>query len=251
VVEDEILAWEVACGAPERVRDPRWGRCMWGGAIAGFVPATILYTVYVAVAWSFALPWLQIGSVLAVFAPLAGMMLALFVEGLVVATDRIARAWWPLRLVANPLVAGVVGGALAGIGPGAVGVTVFGSYEGPFVGTAPLAGACIASGLLVVWPIAKRCGCARPGMAIFLATIVLCAAAGMIAPVVVHMAFTEIGSELKTHGPLVGAACGIVGGGTMGLYVGLVIVMGRIVSLVRPRVEMRQKLDTSVGASRA
>lgn len=251
MLEEEIFAWEATLQRPERVRNPRWGRCMWGGAIAGFVPAAILYAIYVAVAWDFALPWLQIGSMLAVFAPLAGMMLAVFVEGLVVATDRMRRAWWPLGLAANPLVAGVVGGALAGIAPGAVGVTVFGAYEGPFVGTAPLAAACITSALLVVWPIAKRCGAARPGMAIFLATIVLCAAAGMIAPVVVHVAFTEIGNELKTHGPLVGAGVGIVGGGTLGLYVGLVVVMGRLVSLVRPNVRVRQKLDTVIVASRA
>jgi hypothetical protein len=151
------------------------------------------------------------------------------VEVPIVWMDRAGDAWWPLRIVANPLVAGTVGGTLAGIAPGAFGVPVFGSYSGPFIGTAPLCGACIAAAALVVTPIARRSGVHRVGLAMALATPIACGLAAIAAPVIVDTAFIQVNSTLDRDGPFIGAACGAIGGAFLGFYVGLVVVLGRLV----------------------
>lgn len=234
VGDDEVLAWEMAALRVSTRRSEtlaRLGASMRGGAIAGFVPAAIVFVVYMIEAWEWGMPWLRIASVVAVFAPIAGLLLAGCVEVMVMWLDRVGRAWWPLRVVANPLMAGLVGGVIAGIGPGAVGVPVFGSYSGPFLGTAELACACIAAAALVVTPIARRSGVAgrRLVVAVVLATVIAGGMAAVVAPVVVDAAFVEIGDALQTQGAMIGAGCGAIGGGFLGLYVGLVIVLGRVI----------------------
>jgi len=224
-------------GRPARKLDPRWGKCVRGGMIAGGVPAVFLLLDYFLAHDDLDLPWLKIASLVAVLAPLSGLLLALFVEAAVVAFDRVGRAWWPLKLVANPMTAGAIGGALAGIAPGAVNVTTFGSYHGPFVGTVPLACTCIAGALLVVVPIARRCGANGVIAGLVIATVLLCAIAAVVAPLIVDSAFQQLQGELTTDGPIVGAACGVIGGGIMGVYVGLVIVVGR---MVRPASRFRR-----------
>jgi hypothetical protein len=227
---EEEFAWELATLRPIAARriDPRWGACVRGGALAATVPALLVYGLYMALNYAdWDMPWFEIGTRVAVFAPFAGISLALFVELAIVAFDRIGRLFWPAKLVANPITAGTLAGALAGIAPGAIGVTVFGSYHGPFVGTASLACACIAGALLVVVPIARRCGARALVLGFAFATLLLCAIATIVAPLVVDSAFAEIRDELRTNGPVVGASCGVIGGGIMGCYVGLVIAIGR------------------------
>jgi hypothetical protein len=207
----------------------RLGASLRGGAIAGVVPTAILFVIYIVEAWYWHLPWLRIASVLAIYAPVTGVLLAVCVEVSIVAMDRVGSAWWPTRVLANPLIAGTVGGVIAGIFPGAFGVPVFGSYSGPFIGTAPLCCACIAAAALVVTPIARRSGVRRVALAMLLATPIACVLAAIVAPVIVETAFVQVNSTLDRDGPFIGAACGAIGGAFLGLYVGLVVVLGRLV----------------------
>jgi hypothetical protein len=228
---DEVLAWEIAVlrrGGRESETGRLHRACVKSGAIAGFVPAALVFAVYVFEAWEWGMPWLRIASVVAVFAPIAGVLLAGCVEVMVMWSDRVARAWWPLRVIANPLMAGLVGGVVAGIGPGAVGVPVFGSYSGPFLGTPELACACIGAAALVVVPAARRSGVRRIAVALGLATVIAAAMAAVVTPVVVDEAFAQIGDGLQSQGAMIGAVCGAIAGGFLGLYVGLVIVLGRV-----------------------
>ncbi len=233
---DDELAWEIAVPKPimRGVMIQRLAASLRGGIIAGLVPAMILFGIYVIEAWEWGLPWLRIASVVAVYAPISGVLLAVCVELPIVWLDRVGAAWWPLRIVANPLAAGVIGGAFAGIAPGAFGVPVFGSYAAPFVGTAPLCCACIAAAALVILPIARRCGVAAiPASPCMLATPISIArlAAAVLAPIVVDTAFVQVNNTLDQDGPIIGAACGAIGGAFLGLYVGLVVVLGRLVGM--------------------
>ena len=241
-MEADELGWEIAPLWPRKPRrplDPRWGACVRGGALAGSLPAIGLYAVYFALNHDVDMPWLKIASLLAVFAPIAGILYAVFVEACVVGFDRARRWLAPLVVVANPITAGLAGGALAGIAPGAVGVTTFGSYHGPFVGTVPLACTCIGGALLVVVPIARRCGAGGLVAGFAIATVLLCTIAAVVAPLLVDTAFAQLQGELATDGPIVGATCGLIGGGIMGLYVGVVIAVGR---MVRPASRFRTRL---------
>src|SRR5262249_24116854 len=131
------------------------------GFIAGLFPAGVVFAIYYVVNHEMDLPWVQIGSILAVFAPITGISLAGLSEALLLVFDRLARGWRPLVAIANPITAGAIGGAIAGIAPGAIGVTVFGSYRGPFVGTWMIAFANITGAVMVAVPLARRARRAR------------------------------------------------------------------------------------------
>jgi hypothetical protein len=201
-----------------------------------------VFTIYYVVNHDMDLPWVQIGSILALFAPLTGISLAVFVEALVLVFDRLASLWRPLGAIANPITAGVVGGALAGIAPGAIGVTVFGGYRGPFVGTWMIAFANITGAVMVAVPLARRARKARRrndagfrdpedslaiAAATAIATLALCAAAAIVTPLLVDSSFERIRGALEDDGPGVGAIAGAVSGGIIGVYIGLVVALGR------------------------
>jgi hypothetical protein len=237
---DEVFAGELEPAGrprPKSVSASRLRAACGNGFVAGLFPASVVFTIYYVANHETDLPWVQIGSILAVFAPITGISLALFIELLVLAFDRVASWWRPLVVLANPVVAGVLGGALAGVVPGAVGVTVFGSYRGPFVGTALIATANIAGAVLVAVPLARRARRARAdagdgeslaiAAATAIATLALCAAAAVVTPLLVDSSFDRIRGALEEDGPRVGAAAGALAGAVMGLYVGLVIALGR------------------------
>ena len=242
------FAGELTSLAParrERAWVPRLGAAVRIGIRAGLVPSAAVFAIYFVAHHALPMPWVRIASVLAVYGPAVGVLLAVLTELFVMLFDRIARAGHGLAAVANPVTAGTLGGVLAGIVPGAVGVTVFGSYTGPFVGTVLIAGALITGSMLVAVPLARRARRARwpvrppahddrvIAAAAAIATLILCVVAAVIAPIIVATAFAEtVRGTLEETGPVVGAIAGAVGGGIVGLFVGLVIALGRS---LRPR----------------
>lgn len=231
---------------PPRARPwvPRLAAAARAGVRAGLLPAAVVFALYFAAHRHLPLPWAKIASVLAAYGPAVGVSLAVLTELFVMLFDRAARGRRWLAPIANPVTAGALGGALAGIAPGAIGVTVFGSYRGPYAGTALIAGALIAGSMLVAVPLARRARRERwPHLAhdhrviataAALATLILCAVAAVIAPILVHDAFARtLHGTLAETGPTAGALCGAIGGAIVGLFAGLVIALGR--SLRPPR----------------
>lgn len=238
VLDDEVFAGEVrSLRAPPRVRSwvPRAVASIRTGAIAGIAPALVAGGVYFALHHDADLPWVRIASILAVFGPAVGVLLATCVDGAVAAFDRIAATRiGSVRIVANPVTAGAVGGFVAGIVPGAVGVTTFGAFHGPFVGTPAIAGSLIAGAILIAAPLARRARERRrprgPGdkrailAGTIIATLTLCAAAAVVAPLIVDSAFAAAPFD---DGAVIGAVAGALGGAIVGIYIGLAIALGR------------------------
>jgi len=242
-LEDD-LAWELAVPATSRrpsVIARRLAAAFGNGVVAGLLPSAIVLVVYFVQHRDADLPWIRIASILAIYGPAVGVLLAVACEALTMATDRIARAGFGLVAIANPVTACTLGGVLAGIAPGAIGVLVFGSYRGPFVGTGLIAFGLIAGAVLVALPLAARARQVRGaprnrlviGAATLIATAILCAVAAVVAPVIVGGAFAEARNGIDDYGGLVGGVAGALGGGVVGVFIGIVIAVGR--SLARRR----------------
>lgn len=236
-LEDD-LAWELAVPASTKrasIVRQRLVAAFGNGVLAGLIPSAIVLAIYFIQHHDAALPWIKIASILAVYGPGIGVLLAVLCEALTMLTDRIARVGYGLVVIANPVIACALGGVLAGIAPGAIGVVVFGSYRGPFVGTELIALGLISGSVMVAVPLAKRARRlrnAKPnalviGAATLIATAILCAVAAIIAPVIVGSAFAEARNGIEDYGGLIGAVAGAVGGGVVGVFIGIVIVFGR------------------------
>lgn len=240
--EGEAFAGELHSLLPAprpRTWTPRLGAAIRTGLIAGFLPSAGVGIVYFLQNNDMPMPWLKIASILAVYGPAVGILLAVLVETLVMIFDRIARLGFGLVAIANPVTAGALGGALAGIAPGAVGVTVFGAYHGPFVGTPSIACSLIAGAVMIAVPLARRARMARApkadsnkraiAMANILATLILCATAALLAPIIVDSAFREAQGAIDDYGgAIIGAVAGMLGGCVVGVYIGLVVAFGRV-----------------------
>ncbi len=236
--DDDELAWELWSPARARrtsVIGPRLAAAVGNGILAGLLPSAIVLAIYFFDHGEADLPWVRIASILALYGPAVGVLLAVCCEALTMVTDRIARAGFGLVALANPISACTLGGVLAGIAPGAVGVVVFGSYRGPFVGTGLIAFGLIGGAVLVAVPLAVRARRIREaprnmlviGAATVIATLILCAVAAVVAPVIVGSAFAEARNSVEEHGGLVGAVAGAVAGGVVGVFIGIVIAVGR------------------------
>jgi hypothetical protein len=242
-VDDEGFAGELRAAHPPRRGSSLGARLRATVAIgfrAGLLPSAIVLAVYWFAHRDAPLPWVRIGSLLAVYGPGVGILLATSVELLVAVADRVDRSGRerlgvPLVAIANPVTAGGVAGMVAGIAPGAIGVVVFGSYHGPFVGTALIAFGLIAGAMLVAVPLAiraRRARGARDDMRVIaaatgIATLILCAVAAVIAPVIVGGAFELARGAMEDATGLVGAVAGALGGGVVGVFIGIVIALGR------------------------
>lgn len=235
---DDELAWELHSLHVAREPTtwaPRLAAAFGNGVIGGLIPSAFVLLLYFLENHDAPLPWITIASILAVYGPAVGVLLAVFVEALLMITDRIARLGFGLRLIANPITASTLAGMLAGIAPGAIGVIVFGSYHGPFVGTGRIAFGLIAGAVMVALPIAVRARRVRGvspdrmviAVATVLATVILCAVAAVIAPVIVGSAFDQAQSNVEEYGGIVGAVAGSIGGGVVGVFIGIVIAFGR------------------------
>lgn len=221
---------------------PRLTAAFGNGVLAGLLPSAIVLAIYFFDHRDAPLPWVRIASILAVYGPAVGVLLAVCCEALTMIADRIARAGYGLVAIANPITACTLGGLIAGIAPGAVGVVVFGSYHGPFVGTGLIAFGLISGSVMVAVPLAVRARRIRKaprnmvviGAATVIATVILCGVAAIIAPVIVGGAFAEARNSVEEHGGLVGAVAGAIGGGVVGGFIGIVIAVGRSLAS-RPR----------------
>jgi hypothetical protein len=236
-LEDEF-AGELRSLRPPRAASQlaaRMAATLWIGIRAGLIPSAIVFVIYLLRNRDAPLPWATIGSLLAVYGPVIGILLASSIELFVIGADRIARVGFGLVVIANPVTAGGLAGALAGIVPGAVGVMVFGSYHGPFVGTTLIAFGLVAGAVLVAAPLAIRSRRARGlrddmrviAAATLIAMVLLTAVAAVVAPVIVGTAFAEARGAMENHEGIVGAVAGALGGGVVGVFIGLVIVLGR------------------------
>ena len=213
----------------------RLGATLLIGIRAGLLPSAIVFVIYLVRNRDVDLPWETIGSLLAVYGPVIGILLATTIELFVLGADRIARIGYGLVVIANPVTAGGLAGALAGIVPGAVGVMVFGSYHGPFVGTTLIAFGLVAGAVLVAAPLAVRSRRTRGqrddkrivAVATVIAMLLLSAAAAVVAPVIVGTAFAEARGAMENHEGIVGAVAGVLGGGVVGIFIGLVILLAR------------------------
>lgn len=245
-LEDD-LAWECAVPATTRRAStigPRLAAAFGNGVLAGLIPSAIVLVVYFVQHRDAALPWIKIASILAVYGPGVGVLLAVSCEALTMITDRIARIGYGLVVLANPVVACTLGGVLAGIAPGAIGVIVFGSYRGPFVGTGLIAFGLIAGSVMVAVPLAVHARRVRNaprnmlviGAATLIAYAILCAVAAIIAPVIVGSAFQEARERMEDYGGVIGGIAGGIGGGVVGVFIGIVIAVGRTLrTSSRPR----------------
>jgi hypothetical protein len=258
-VDSEAIAGElrpIEAPRPPRAWAPRARGTLRIGFRAGALPGAAVFAIYFLAHHELPMPWVRIASILAIYGPAVGVLLALSTDLLVALFDRIARAGYGLRVLANPVTAGGLAGALSGIVPGAIGVTVFGSYHGPFVGTGLIAFALIAGSMMVAVPLALRERRARfahghrraVATAAVLATLILCAVASVLAPLIVNAAFAEVRGAVAEHGLAVGAVSGLIGGGIVGVYVGLVIALGR--SQLR-RDYSAGRADSAIGSSTA
>lgn len=205
------------------------------GAKAGLMPSLLVFAGYFLLNPDAPMPWLELGSIIALYGPGVGILLAGFVEALVLLGDRVARLGFGLRAIANPVTAGALGGMLAGTAPGAIGVVVFGAYHGPFVGSGLIAAGLILGSVMIAIPLAIRARRARGASdgvravvaATAIATATLCAVAAVVAPIIVGGAFDEVRGAVDDHGGLVGAVAGAMAGGIVGVFIGIVIALGR------------------------
>lgn len=236
--DGEAFAGELSTAAPAR-RTSTWGPRLRAafvtGAKAGLLPSLLVFAIYFLTNRDAPLPWVRLATILTIYGCCVGILLATFVELLVLVTDRIARLGYGLRVLANPVIAGGLAGILAGIAPGAIGVIVFGAYHGPFVGTGLIVFGLISGSVMIAVPLAIRARRARGApddmrviaAATVIATLILCAVAAVIAPVIVGSAFEEARGAVDEYGGLVGAVSGTIGGGVVGIFIGLVITLGR------------------------
>jgi hypothetical protein len=226
--DPEVFAGELQAGS--RPRPPgevarALGRAVRVGAVAGLLPNAAVLAVYFARYHELPLPWGKLASTLAAYALGTGISLAVVIQALVLACDRIARIGFGLIAIANPIVAGVLGGAVGGIGPGAFAVTVFGGYHGPIVGTELVTAAILAGAALIALPLARPAAPARIAAAAILGGLIVSL---IVVAIVPFLHEEELRSAVYALGPgPVGALAGLIGGATLGLYVGLVIAIAR------------------------
>lgn len=210
------------------------------GAICGIGPSLILFGWYYAANHHLPLPWMRIAAISALLGIFTGAALGGCVQRLITAFDR---ATGIARLVANPITAGLVGGALASILAGVFAVSVFGAYRGPYVGTiesgAMLIAACAS--LATVLAVDARRGAGAGSVAgllpaaarVILAAVIVGAAAIALALVVAPALFANgvfwtARYAIMAHGPVaVGCVVGILVGAMFGAHLGLSIWLNR------------------------
>lgn len=213
------------------------------GALCGFGPGLMLFGWYYAHNGHLPLPWGTIALISAVLAPLTGAAFAGIVSLLIVWFDRHAGQTSHRRLYANPITAGIVGGALASIVTGVFAVAVFGSYRGPFAGTLEITtmlfSACLAIATLLTVDTLRG---SRPRSITDLTTAIgfVVAAGAVTAALTLGTAYLvapSLFSEgmlwtarvlVKAHGSVtIGVVAGISIGAILGLHLGLSIFMAR------------------------
>lgn len=216
------------------------GRAARLGAICALGPSLIVFGWYVAKNRHLPLPWAQIGLISALVGTFTGAALGGVVKLLIARFERVTGI---ARLVANPITAGLVGGAVTSILAGIAAIAVFGSYRGPYVGTLEAASLLIAAcfSLATVLTADARHGAGQGRIADLIpAAIRVVASAIAIGVVTVGITLLVLPSLFTTgmfwtaralisaYGPLVvGCVLGIAVGAIFGAHLGLSIWLGR------------------------
>ena len=210
------------------------------GAICALGPSLILFGWYFANNRHLSLPWVRIAAISALLGVITGAALGGCVQRLITTFDR---ARGVSRLVANPVTAGLVGGALASILAGVCAVAVFGAYRGPYVGTIESGGMLIAAcaSLATVLAVDARRGAGAGtvrdlvpavGRVILAAVIVggatIALAVALAPSLFANGVFWTARYAVMAHGPIViGCIVGIVVGAMFGAHLGLTIWLSR------------------------
>jgi hypothetical protein len=209
------------------------------GAICAIGPSMILFGWYFAKNDHLPLPWVRIAVISALLGMFTGAALGGCVRLLMGAFDRTSGV---VRLFANPITAGLVGGALASILAGVCAVAVFGSFRGPYVGTIESAGMLIAAcaSLATVLAADARRGTGGTisalvpafGRVVFAAVLVggvVTALAFVLAPSLFELGvFWSARYAVMAHGPVfVGCVVGVLVGAMFGAHLALSIWLSR------------------------
>ena len=218
-------------------RDVR--RAAWLGAVAALGPACILLGWYYAKHQALPLPWLKTMLITIVLAPFTGAAFGGAIRALIALSDRCARWRW----LANPISAGVAGGAIASVVAGVFAVAVFGSYHGPYAGSVEITVmtvvACTSLATLLAVEALRARRAPRgsdlmvAGLLVIVAAIATAAvtliAARMLAPSLVRdgiFLYTKR-LALEAGSILVGGALGAIVGAIVGLHLGITIQLAR------------------------
>ena len=221
------------------------GRAARLGAICAIGPTLILFGWYVAQNRQLPMPWAKIGAISALIGTFTGGSLGGVVQLLVARFDRVTGRG---RLVANPITAGMLGGALTSILAGVFAVAVFGSFRGPYVGTvestAMLIAACWALATLLTVDALRgtRTGAVsdlipaagRVILSAMMTAVVTVGTALVVAPSLISEGiFWTARHAIQSHSTVaVGCVLGISVGSIFGTHLGLSIWLGRLRNVV-------------------
>lgn len=207
------------------------------GLRAGLVPSLAVLLIYYAQHASAPVPWARLATFGLAYGTMVGLLLTFGVDLVGTLFDRIARAGHGLVVLFNPVTAGGVGGALAGVLPGLIATTSFHDIRGPFMGVPLIAGSLITGSLLAAVPLARRAhrerhaAAATPWLRLLIATVVATAIAGLAwaicSPMLVAYAYAEAYGTVSPAGATAGMLAGAAGGAALGLYAGIVVAVGR------------------------
>ncbi|MGE0398868.1 MAG: hypothetical protein AB7T06_19320 [Kofleriaceae bacterium] len=210
------------------------------GAICALGPSLILFGWYFGKNHHLPLPWIRIAAISALLGMFTGAALGGCVQLLISASDR---AKGIARIVANPITAGLVGGAIASVLAGVCAVAVFGSFRGPYVGTVESGGMLIAAcaSLATVLAVDARRGAGVGSIAdlapafgrVILAAILVGGAAVALAVAMAPALFADgmfwtVRYAVMEHGPVtVGCVLGVLVGALFGAHLALSIWLAR------------------------
>jgi hypothetical protein len=239
-VELASFAGEVSRRAPAKAPSVRLARARGTLAIglrAGLVPSLAVLLIYYAMHHDAPVRWARLATFGLAYGTMVGLLLTFGVDLVSALFDRVARAGRWLAALCNPVTAGGIGGALAGVLPGLIATTSFHDIRGPFMGVPLIAGSLIAGSLLAAVPLAgrahreRRPGGPTPRLRLLVATVVATAIAGLawaiFSPILVAYAYAEAYGTVSPAGATAGMLAGSAGGAALGLYVGIVVAVGR------------------------
>lgn len=129
---------------PEIATPPRfWGlRAALAGVLACGLGALLCISRYLALPGAMRLDWTRMPLAIALFVLVCGVSIGVCVGGATLLASR--------RDAMGLMVAGALGGALAGVAPGILGVAGFGSLDAPYAGTANILGSILLGAITLV-----------------------------------------------------------------------------------------------------
>jgi hypothetical protein len=210
------------------------------GAICAIGPSMILFGWYFAKNHELPLPWIRMAVISALLGMFTGAALGGCVQLLLGTFDKSKGL---ARVFANPVTAGLLGGAIASILAGVFAVAVFGAFRGPYIGTIESAGMLIAAcaSLATVLAVDARRGTATGSVrdlvpafarvvlaAVIVGGVTLAIAVAVAPSLFANGVFWTARYAVMAHGPVViGCIVGVLVGAMFGAHLGLSIWLSR------------------------